>query len=475
MRRITRRNLMAGMGAALGGGLLGAGCATRPGPSAREEGIMDAPRPNIIFVLADDLGYGDLGCYGQEQIQTPCLDRMAAEGVRFTQAYAGSTVCAPSRCCLMTGMHTGHAHVRGNDRVPLRPEDLTVAEALKQAGYTTGLIGKWGLGEPDTTGIPNRKGFDYFYGYLNQKHAHNFYPEYLWRNEERVVLEGNLESTEHEGVSIEREQYAHDLFAQEALDFVGRHRAEPFFLYLAYTIPHANNERGRALGDGMEVPSHAPYEDRPWPDPQKGHAAMITRMDADVGLLLERLHELGIADNTLVIFSSDNGPHKEGGADPAFFQSSGPLRGYKRDLYEGGIRVPALAWWPAVIAPGRVSDHAWAFWDFLPTAAALAGAPVPDGLDGLSFAPELLGRPQRAHERMYWEFHERGSLQGIRMGDWKAVGYYGGPLELYDLANDLGEQHDVAADHPKVVAEMERYRKRARTESEHWPLRALQR
>jgi arylsulfatase A-like enzyme len=431
----------------------------------------EAPaRPNIVFILADDLGYGDLGCYGQKQIRTPNLDRLAAEGMRFTQCYAGSTVCAPSRCALMTGRHTGHCTVRGNALVPLRPDDGTVAEVLKAAGYTTGLVGKWGLGEPGSSGIPNRKGFDSFFGYLNQVHAHNYYPDYLWKNQEKVRLEGNVVK---DGVASKRSQYSHDLFTREALAFLGENRDRPFFLYLAYTIPHANNERGKAEGDGMEVPSDAPYSDRDWPQAQRNHAAMITRLDTDVGRLVKRLKDLGLDDRTVVFFSSDNGPHKEGGADPRFFHSAGPLRGYKRDLYEGGIRVPMIVRWPGRIKAGAVSDQVWAFWDFLHTAADLAGARAPTGLDGISVVPTLLGSGrQKQHAFLYWEFHEHGSRQAVRLGDWKAVRLRpGGPLELYDLQNDIGEKHDVAADHAEVIRRVEALLKDARTESREWPLR----
>ena len=279
-----------------------------------------AKKPNIIFILADDLGYGDVGCYGQQKIKTPNLDRMAKQGMRFTQAYAGSTVCAPSRCVLMTGKHTGHAHIRGNALVPLRPEDVTIAMLLKRAGYVTGLIGKWGLGEPGTTGIPTKQGFDYFFGYLNQVHAHNYYPDYLWRNEEKVPLAGNVVE---KNVATKRAQYSSDLFAEEALRFVEKNKDKPFFLYLALTTPHANNEAGKL---GMEVPSDEPYSKMDWPQPQRNHAAMITRMDRDIGRLMEKLRELGLDENTIVFFTSDNGPHQEGGGNPFFFQSSGPLR-----------------------------------------------------------------------------------------------------------------------------------------------------
>ena len=426
-------------------------------------------RPNIIFIMADDLGYGDLGCYGQAVIQTPRLDRMAREGMRFTQAYAGSTVCAPSRCSLMTGLHTGHAWVRGNKRVPLRPEDVTVAEVLKDAGYNTGIVGKWGLGNENTTGVPNAQGFDEWFGYLDQRHAHTYYPEYLWRNNERVPLEGNVESEPM--VAIERTQYSHDLFTTEALDYVRRHKEGPFFLYLAYTIPHANNERGSALGDGMEVPDYGIYSDRDWPDSQKGHAAMISRLDRDVGQLLDLLRDLTIDRNTIVFFTSDNGTHREGGADPEFFKSSGPLRGIKRDLYDGGIRVPAMVWAPGRVSAGAVNDHIWAFWDFLPTAADLASARIPNGIDGISIAPTILGdgRPQKQHEYLYWEFHEGDFLQGIRKGDWKAVrSKKRETFELFNLKNDLGEQTDIAQKNPEIAEEMNALFTSARTVSSHW-------
>ncbi len=435
-------------------------------------------RPNIIFILADDLGYGDLGCYGQKIIQTPNLDRLAAEGVRFTQCYSGSTVCAPSRCALMTGFHTGHAYIRGNLQVPLRPEDVTVARLLKDAGYTTGLIGKWGLGNEGTTGAPDKQGFDYSFGYLDQSHAHNFYPDHLWRNGERVAIPENVQS-EKKNVAAQKKVYSHDLFAQEALEFVEKHQKEPFFLYLAFTMPHANNEAGAVTGDGMEVPDYGPYADKDWPNPQKGHAAMVTRMDRDVGRLLGQLQKLGLEENTLVFFTSDNGTHKEGGAIPEFFQSSGSLRGIKRDLYEGGIRVPMIARWKGTLKPAQTSDQVWAFWDFLPTAVDLAGATPPATIDGISmlntFRPLGLGgplSPQRQHEFLYWEFHEGGFKQAARTGDWKAVRTAkDAPLELFDLKSDLGEQHNVAAQHPEIIASLEQYLATARTESEHWKVR----
>jgi len=426
-------------------------------------------RPNILLILADDLGYGDLGCYGQKRIQTPNLDRLAAEGIRFTQAYAGSTVCAPSRCSLETGLHTGHARVRGNryPAVPLRPEDTGVAEVLKSAGYRTGLIGKWALGELGSTGYPLRKGYDYFYGYFSQTHAHNYYPEHLLENWEARLLRGNM--------GTQRKDYSHDLFTEKALEFIRASDERPFFLQLAYTIPHANNELGRDTGNGMQVPDYGPYAAADWPEPEKGFAAMITRMDRDIGRILDTLKKTGQDENTIIFFTSDNGPHQEGGHKAEFFDSNGPLRGIKRDLYEGGIRVPAIVRWPGRIAPGQVSDFVWAFWDFLPTCAELAGIKPPPGLDGLSILPALLGKMERQqqHDHLYWEFHERGFQQAVRMGNWKAVRLgLDKPLELYDLSGDPGEQRDVASQHPGVVKEIERILASARTDSPYWPVRA---
>ncbi|MCD6508495.1 arylsulfatase [Candidatus Poribacteria bacterium] len=419
-------------------------------------------KPNIIFILADDLGYGDLGCYGQRLIETPNIDALAAEGIRFTQCYAGSTVCAPSRCALMTGFHMGHARVRGNKLIPLRPRDVTVAEILKGAGYTTAIIGKWGLGEPGTTGVPNLKGFDEWFGYLNQRRAHNYYPEYLWRNMEKYWIKENMNGKK--GV------YSHDLFTEEALKFIRRNRGNPFFLYLAYTIPHANNELGRKTGNGMEVPSDEPYSDRSWPQVEKNFAAMVTRMDRDVGRIVSLLKELGIDGETVIFFSSDNGPHREGGHDPKFFKSSGPLRGIKRDLYEGGIRVPMIVRWPGKIKPGSVSDQVWAFWDFLPTAAEIAGVESPRGIDGISMLPALLGKEQGDHEYLYWEFYERGFDQAVRMGDWKGVRHLDRKIELYNLSEDIGERRNIAADHLDIVNEISKIMREAHLDSPNFPI-----
>ena len=359
-------------------------------------------------------------------------------------------------------------------QLPLPADTVMLPKLMRKAGYTTALIGKWGLGGPGSTGTPNKQGFGYFFGYLCQRHAHNYYPEFLFRNDDRVPLANEVKPVNPPGgVATKRMQYSHDLFAAAALDFVIEDRRKPFFLYLAYTIPHANNEAGQ---DGMEVPSYGPYAGEDWPRPQKGHAAMITRMDADIGKLFLRLKTLGLDDKTLVLFSSDNGPHKEGGADPEFFNSSGPLRGMKRDLYEGGIRVPLIARWPGHIAAGSGTNHVCAFWDLLPTCCELAGVTTPEGIDGVSILPTLLGKPQaqREHPYLYWEFHEQGKKQAVRMGDWKAVRLNvakepSGPIELYNLKDDLGEQDNVADQHPEIVKEMAEIMASARTPSEHWP------
>jgi arylsulfatase A-like enzyme len=434
--------------------------------------------PNIILILADDLGYGELGCYGQRVIETPRLDRLAAEGMRFTDFYAGSTVCAPSRCVLMTGLHTGHARVRGNGAAQitsLKKQDLTVAKLLKQAGYATALCGKWGLGElPGSEGLPNNQCFDHFFGYLNQTHAHNYYPEFLWRNTEQMPL-GNIVSKPNPsspgGWATKKVAYSADLITDDAVRFVEANHDKPFFLYWATTIPHVNNEARAATGDGHEVPGYGIYADRPWPNPDKGHAAMITRLDADVGRLLDTLDRLGIADNTLILFTSDNGPHREGGLDRRLFQPAGPLRGSKRDLYDGGIRVPLIARWPAKIAAGAVADHISYHGDLLATVAEIVGQPAPPSLDSLSLLPTFTGQgEQMEHETLYWEFYEQGSKQAVRWRNWKAVRMpmVTGPIELYDLASDLGETNDVAAAHPDVVARLAGYMEAAHVPDANW-------
>ena len=434
----------------------------------------DAPapaKPNVIFILADDLGYGELGCYGQQKMRTPNIDRLAAEGMRFTQFYAGSTVCSPSRAVLMTGQHTGHTWIRANDPKSIRPQDVIVPEVLKQAGYATGHVGKWGIGTEGTEGVPWKTGFDFFYGYLNNHHAHNHYPAFLWRNDQKEMLpnEQGESMASGAGVASKRVVYSTDRFGEEALGFVGQNKDKPFFLYLALTVPHANNE---AKSKGMEVPDFGEFAKTDWPDAQKGQAAMNARMDAHVGRLMAKLKELGLDERTLVLFSSDNGPHREGGSDPDFFDSNGPLRGTKRDLTDGGIRVPFIACWPGKIAAGRTSGHVGSFADVLPTLAELAGRPVPAGVDGISLVPTLLGRPaeQRKHEYLYWEFHEGGFGQAVRMGEWKAIRTTRGKpagaearTELYNLAADVGEQTDVASANPAVVAKAEQIMKTART------------
>jgi len=442
---------------------------------------LGARAPNIVFILADDLGYGDLGCYGQERIKTPHIDRMASEGMRLTDAYAGASVCAPSRCVLMTGIHVGRARVRGNtpateSRAALSADDETVAQVLKGAGYATGLIGKWGLGEPshNRQGLPRRHGFDYFFGYLKHGHAHNYYTDYLWRNESQVALPNVISKDRalKQNVAVKKLVYSQDLMAEEALQFVRQHQNEPFFLYLALTLPHANNEAG---DHGMEVPDYGQYTDLDWPDPEKGHAAMISRMDSDVGLLMAELKELGLDDNTLVIFTSDNGPHQEGGHRADFNDSNGPLRGYKGALTEGGIRVPFVARWPGRIMPGATSAAPVTFADLMPTFAALAGVEAPSGIDGADVSPTLLGdeQPELAERFLYWEFNRDGlQQQASRWGQWKAI--RANPqrkaIQLYDLATDLGETQNVAGQHPEIVAKFTEFFRTARTDSDDWPV-----
>jgi len=454
--RFNRREFIKGSG--LGALALAAGC-----------GRGESLKPNIIFILADDLGIGDLGCYGQTRIVTSNVDRLAQEGKRFSDCYAGSPVCAPSRSVLMTGQHTGHTRVRDNfarvggievtdngplqRRIPLAPEDVTVAQVLKGAGYATGITGKWGLSEPGSTGEPNAKGFDEWFGYLNQRRAHTYYPEYLWRNGEKEILDGNLDGAQGE--------YSHDLFTGFALDFIRRHNQEPFFLFLPYTIPHY----------ALQVPDLGPYETEPWDDPDlKRYAAMVTRLDRDVGRIMALLRELGIDERTIVFFCSDNGGM--GSKEAKFFNSTGPFRGHKGLLYEGGLRIPMIARWPGRIEAGTLSGLPWMFADVLPTLAELAGAPVPANVDGVSVSPELLGRGSMDRDRfLYWEFHSPRFKQAVRWGKWKAVRQgTDQPLELYDLSADIGEQRDVAGQHPEIVARILDYLRSARSESENWPV-----
>jgi len=452
---------------------LAAGALAACGAAAQPQAL----RPNILIVQADDLGYGDLSAYGQAHFRTPALDRLAAEGIRFTQYYAGSTVCAPSRAALMTGFHTGHASIRGNGEIPLPAEDVTVAMALRDAGYRTAVIGKWGLGRPGTTGQADKKGFDYAFGFLDHRHAHRQFTDHLYRNTDAIPIDA-----EH--------VYANDLFTAEASAFIEKADPRPFFLYLNYTVPHAEL---RVPDDSLE-PMRGKFPEKPFvnaaadarttgpdntslgyrsqPTPKAAFAAMIVRMDRDVGRLVDLLRARQLDARTLVLFVSDNGPHEEGGGDPQFFKSSGGLRGIKRDLYEGGLRVPMIARWPGTIPKGRVSDHVWAHWDLFPTLAEVARARTPAGLDGMSMLRALRGEAQPTHEYFYWEFHERGFQQAVRTGSWKGVRpTKEAPLELYDLAADPAEQHDVAAANPEVVAKLEAYLRAARTENSQWPVR----
>ncbi|MDA8745419.1 arylsulfatase [Rubripirellula amarantea] len=430
----------------------------------------DAVRPNIVFILADDLGYGDLGCFGQKKFDTPHLDQMARDGMRLTNHYSGSTVCAPSRACLLTGTHTGHAYQRFNGKVQFRedPHDLTVASLLQRAGYETAMIGKSGLSCNSQDGsLPNRKGFDHFFGYISHSAAHRYYPEALWRNGEQVSYPSNH--------GKEGQQYSGDLFLADTLAYLDEHASDTFFLHLSLQQPHAD----LAVPAKWKEPFLEKFNDRPFagghyraePHPKATFAGMVTYLDDTVGQVRAKLKELGIADNTLIVFSSDNGPMSEGGWEKANFNSGGPLRGGKRDLYEGGIRVPTIGCWPDKITAGSESAHVSAFWDFLPTACEAAGVAVPEGIDGISYLPTLLGQEsQPRHDYLYWEFYEQGGKQAVRWGDWKGVRLRvnqdrQGPIELYDLSKDLGEQHNVAAEHPDVVAKLEALMSEAHVDS----------
>ena len=439
-------------------------------------------RPNIVFILADDLGYADVGCYGQKKIRTPNIDALAAAGMRFTQCYSGNPVCAPSRCTLMTGYHSGHGQVRNNMQVggqegwtlgstiggqwPLAEGTFTVAHLFQKAGYTTGAFGKWGLGRVGTTGDPQKQGFDHFFGYICQRQAHTYYPNHLWRDGQIVWIEENKDGAER--------VYSHDLIAEEALKFLRANKDRPFFLYVPFTIPHVS----------LQVPedSLAQYQGQ-WPDPaydgKRGYvphanpracyAAMVTRMDKDVGRITALLQELGLEKDTLVIFSSDNGPTNAGGSDAGFFGGAGPLHGLKGSVWDGGIRVPFIARWPGKIKPDSESGHIAAFWDFLPTCAELLGEQPPKGIDGISMLPTLLGRPgQKQHEYLYWELNGQ---QGVRMGDWKAVRLKPNQkIQLFNLKTDIGEKNDVADQHQDIVAKIQDILQNGRTESDVFPL-----
>lgn len=459
---------------------MAAGLATTSckGPEQKKE----APKPNIIYILTDDMGYSDLGCFGAKHIKTPNIDRLAAEGVRFTQHYAGTSVSAPSRCSLMTGLHTGHCQVRGNaehptgGQMPLAENTPTVARLLQQAGYKTALIGKWGMGDPGTTGEPSKQGFDHYFGYTCQIRAHNHYPEFLIRNGEKVMLDNKVtyrDSSEwHRGrgsYTTEMRQNAHHLFTNEALAFIEENQKNPFFIYMAVVIPHDNGEA--PAGKRYELPSYAPYDTcQGWTEEEKGYAAQITLLDAEVGKIMDKLKDLNLDENTLIVFTSDNG-----GNSPGFFdkESNGIYRGIKRDMYEGGVRIPFIARWKGHIEAGRTSEHVSAFWDFLPTACEMAGIEAPKNTDGISYLPELLGKPQPQHEYLYWEFHEQGKKQGVRLGNWKGIRLNvaqnpNGPIELYDLATDPSENINVADKHPDVVSKIDSLMKASHTADPNW-------
>lgn len=430
---------------------------------------LGADKPNIIFILSDDLAQGDVGCYGQKRIHTPSLDRMAAEGTRFTQAYCGTTVCAPSRTSLITGLHMGHSPVRANREIqpegqlPLPAGTFTVAQLLKGAGYATACVGKWGMGMFDTTGSPLKNGFDHFFGYNCQRHAHSYFPTYLYNDDQRFDLPGNDGNTKVDGKGA---TYAQDLIADETLKFVRTNKDRPFFLYYSITLPHG----------AFQINDQGIYKDKPWTVQQKNYAAMVTRLDTDVGRVLALVKELGLDDRTLVMIAGDNGssfePKSELGRH--FQQAANGMRGFKRELYEGGLRQAALARWPGKIPAGRVSDEPWAFWDFLPTAAELAGAKIPAGtkFDGHSLVSFLKGGPAPQREYFYWELHEGASLQAVRWGDWKAVrNGPSKPIEIYDLKADAGESKDLAAQKPDLVAKAEALMKSARVDDPNFPMR----
>ncbi|WP_406684706.1 arylsulfatase [Seonamhaeicola sp. MEBiC1930] len=441
--------------------------------------------PNIIYILADDLGYGDLSCYGQKNFNTPNIDKLASNGMLFTQHYSGSTVCAPSRSALLTGLHTGHTAIRGNKEVrpegqhPLPDNTFTIAKQLKKAGYATGAFGKWGLGFPGSDGDPLNQGFDTFFGYNCQRQGHHYYPYHLWSNKDSIMLQENS--------GLKKGLYAPDLIHKKTLEYIESNKNQPFFLYVPSIIPHAElaapkEELKKYSGKYLPEKSYKGldsgkgYRRGKYESQAECHAAfvaMIKLLDKQVGEIVSKVEELGLSDNTIIVFTSDNGPHKEGGADPEYFDSNGELKGFKRDLYEGGIRVPMIASWPGYIKSNTTSNHISAFWDVFPTFSELAGLEVPKNLDGISFLPELMGNNnnQKKHNYLYWEFHERGGRQAVRMGDWKAVRYNvlknpEAPLELYNLSNDIGEKNNLSEKHPEIAGEMKLIMTEARTHSE---------
>ena len=441
--------------------------------------------PNIILIMADDLGSAELGCYGQKIIRTPSIDKLAAGGMKFTRFYAGNAVCAPSRCALMTGKHMGHAAVRNNREVkpegqhPIPADEVTMASLLHAKGYTTAAMGKWGLGMFGSTGDPLKHGFDLFYGYNCQRHAHTHYPTFLYRNDKRFTLPGNNDAT--------GDSYSQDLFEKEAIAFLDANQEKPFFLYLPFIVPHVALQvpedslaeyKGK-LGDDPPYRKGRGY--RPHPAPHAAYAAMVTRMDRSVGRIVEKVKALGLEKNTLIIFTSDNGPTENaGGADSKFFHSAGDLRGYKGSLYEGGIRVPFIAYWPGTISAGSTSDRRFYHPDILPTLCEISGSETLKGIDGISFLPTLTGQgDQKTHDFLYWEFPSYGGQQAVIAGDWKAVrqNLAKGVVktELYNLAEDESEMTDLAAKHPEVLARLEKLMKEQHTPDPEFPLPSIDR
>ena len=493
-----------------------AGCSLFAGMTLTLARCSKQQRPNIIFILADDLGYGELGCYGQEKIETPHIDKLARQGMRFIQHYAGAPVCAPSRCVLMTGKHTGHAYIRGNDewgergevwnyakavqnprlegQRPIPAETRTVGEILQDSGYKTAIVGKWGLGAPRTEGIPNKQGFDFFFGYNCQRQAHTYYPKHLWKNAEKVWLDNPLvvpgtklpegadpyDPESYDKFSLN--EYSPDLMFEELTQFVRDNKDQPFFLYWATPIPHVPLQAPKRWVDyyvdkfGDEEPYRGDKGYFPHRYPHAAYAGMISYLDKQVGLLMKQLKDLGLYDNTLIFFTSDNGPSFAGGADPLFFDSAGPFkseRGWaKGSVHEGGIRVPMIASWPGKIPAGTDTAHTSCFYDVLPTLCDVTGTPIPDDTNGLSFLPTLLNAgEQKQHEFLYWEFPGYGGQQAVLLRSrWKGIrrniSQGNTEIELYDLRNDIQEQHNIASEHPDVVKEIERIMQREHTQPE---------
>lgn len=438
--------------------------------NVQDNGKVPMQTPNIVYIMADDLGIGDLGCYGQQQIKTPCIDGLARNGMMFMRHYSGSSISAPSRCTLLTGKHTGHAAIRGNKPVtladgekydtPLPVKEVTVAKLLKQKNYRTACIGKWGMGGPDSEGHPNRHGFDYFYGYLGQGHAHSYYPPFLFENNEKIMLE--------------KKHYSHNLIVEKALDFIDKNAEHPFFLYFSPTIPHAE----LAVPEENMQQYEGQFQEKPFagghycaqPKPRAAYAAMVTLLDTNVGQIIELLKRKGVYENTIIIFTSDNGVHKEGGHDPEYFNSNAGLRGIKRDFYEGGIRTPFIVEWPGMIAPGSRNQHVSAFWDFLPTVCDITGISTPHDIDGISYLPVLKGLEQPEHDYLYYEFYEKQGTQAVIQDDWKLISLQvNAPkkthYELYNLKTDPKEQHNVAVLYPDRVEQLKALIKQAHTKN----------